>query len=183
MRRCKRHVRLVRHDEYSLWALGMVLGTLFGQLDDSLAAYRQALHINPNFFLAYGSLGTTLAFAGRANESIENTMVCIRLNPRDPSIFFRYSSLSLAHFLQKSFDEAREWADRAVARKPDWWLGHALLAASRERTGDHAAATTAVSRLAALFPSLTLTTFPINIRDQDGRELLRSSLRAAGLPE
>src|SRR5215203_2402437 len=61
-------VRLDRHDEYSLWALGMVLGTLFGQLDDSLAAYRQALDINPNFFLAYGSLGTTLAFAGRAEE-------------------------------------------------------------------------------------------------------------------
>ena len=68
-------VRLDRHDEYSLWALGMVLGTLFGQLDDSLAAYRQALDINPNFFLAYGSLGTTLAFAGRAEESIENTMI------------------------------------------------------------------------------------------------------------
>ena len=61
-------VRLDRHDEYSLWALGMVLGTLFGQLDDSLAAYRQALDINPNFFLAYGSLGTTLAFAGQATR-------------------------------------------------------------------------------------------------------------------
>jgi len=79
-------VRLDRHDEYSLWALGMVLGTLFGQLDDSLAAYRQALDINPNFFLAYGSLGTTLAFAGQADESIENTMICMRLNPRGPSI-------------------------------------------------------------------------------------------------
>jgi len=183
LREAREAVRLDTHDEYSHWALGMVLGTLFGRLDDSIPAYRQALDINPNFFLAYGSLGTTLAFAGRVSESIDNTMVCMRLNPRDPSIFFRYSSLSLAYFLRKSFEEAREWADRAVAKKPDWWFGHALLAASRERTGDHAAATTAVSRLMALFPNLTLTTFPLDIRDQDGKELLRSSLRAAGFPE
>src|SRR5215208_2490202 len=61
-------------------------------------------------------------------------MICMRLNPRDPSIFFRYSSLSLAHFLQKSFDEAREWADRAVARKPDWWLGHASESGENRRS-------------------------------------------------
>ena len=36
-------VRLDRHDEYSHWALGMVLGTLFGRLDDSIPVYRQAL--------------------------------------------------------------------------------------------------------------------------------------------
>src|SRR5829696_9110569 len=101
MRRCKRHVRRsastgMMNTRFGLlaWCLGPCSGSWM------IALLRQALDINPNFFLAYGSLGTTLAFAGQADESIENTMICIRLNPRDPSIFFRYSSLSLAHFLQ-----------------------------------------------------------------------------------
>ena len=54
----------------------------------------------------------------------------MRLNPRDPSIFFRYSSLSFAHFVKEDYVTACEWAQRAVLRKSDWWFGQALLAAS-----------------------------------------------------
>ena len=41
--------RLDRRDEYSFWVLGMVLGTLLGRSDEGIAAYRQALDINPKF--------------------------------------------------------------------------------------------------------------------------------------
>ena len=176
--------RLDRRDEYSFWVLGMVLGTLLGRSDEGIAAYRQALDINPNFSVAYGSIGTTLAVAGRADESFEYTKMAMRLNPRDPSFFFRYTTLSLAHFAKWEFDEARQWADRAVARKPDWWLGHALLAASRECIGDHVGSCDAVRALLRLLPQVGVSRLPFQvIRDQRVRDVFLNSLRVAGLPE
>ena len=110
--------------------------------------------------------------------------MAMRLNPRDPSLFFRYTILSLAHFAKSEFDEARQWADRAVARKPDWWLGHALLAASRECIGDHVGSCHAVRALLRLLPQVGVSRLPFQvIRDQRVRDVFLNSLRVAGLPE
>jgi adenylate cyclase len=182
LREAQEATRLDRRDEYSFWVLGMVLGILLGRTDEAVAALKQALDINPNFSVAYGSLGTTLAIAGRAKESIEFTQTAMRLNPRDPSFFFRYSMLSLAYFSLEQFDQAREWADGAVARKADWWLGHALLTASREKLGDHDGAKEAATRFMAAFPRLRAGELPIRLRSVAVREALEESLRSAGVP-
>src|SRR5262249_4787959 len=94
----QRAIHLDDADEFSHWILGGILGQGLGYHDKAIAAYQRAFELNPNFSLAFGSLGTVLALAGRVDESIRNSETCIRLNPRDPSIFFRFSGLALAYF-------------------------------------------------------------------------------------
>ena len=176
-------VRRDRRDEYSLWMLGIVLGSLFGRTEPGIAAYRQALDVNLNFSLAYSSLGTTLSFAGLADEAIENTMIAIHLNPRDPSIF-RYTSLALAYFLRSEFERSSEWSARAVARKPDWWLGHLLEAASCSMLGGADRAREAVHYLQACIPNVTLSTLPLQpVRSGPAKQTFYDALRLAGLPD
>jgi adenylate cyclase len=123
-------LRLAENNEHSYWALGIALGFLDDKYEEAGAAFKRAIEINPNLSLAYGSYGTMLAYAGQGEESIEKNQYAIRLNPRDPSIFFRYSGLSIAHFVLSDFEQSRKWAQLSIDRKPDWWVAHALLTAS-----------------------------------------------------
>lgn len=93
----------------------------------AIAELKRAIEINPNCSKAYGALGDFLGESD-PDESIKNTEIAIRINPRDPSIFFRYSGLACAHFAAGRYLEASQWARKSVQRKPGWRGGHAHLA-------------------------------------------------------
>jgi len=82
---------LAENDEHVYWGLGIVLGFFQDKFEQADRAFLRSTEINPNFALGYGSRGTMLAYAGRAEESIAQSEYAIRLNPKDPSIFFRYA--------------------------------------------------------------------------------------------
>ena len=63
------------------------------------ASLDRALEINPSCSLAYGSIGTALAWAGQTDASIERNGYALRINPQDPANFFRHFGLALAHYL------------------------------------------------------------------------------------
>jgi adenylate cyclase len=177
-------IRLDDADEYSHWMLGGILGQGLGYHDKAIAAYRRALELNPNFTTAYGSLGTVLALAGRPEESIRNSETCLRLNPREPGNFFRLSGLALAYFVAQDYAKAREWSEKAVERKRDWWQGHALLAVSCALLGEQDEARAAVHDWLLAIPGATVRNLPpIPFRNPADTERFRDGLRKAGLPE
>jgi len=176
-------IRLDDRNEYSHWILGGILGQVLGQHDKAIVAYRRALELNPHFSVAYGSLGSVATLAGRLDEGIRNNEICIRLNPRDPSIPFRYAGLSLSYFLKEHYASSLEWAERAVGGNPEWWLGHALLAASHAFLGEAERAKAAIRDLAIGFPRLKITHLPpLPFKDAKHAERLREGLRRAGMP-
>lgn len=180
----QKSLKLNDRDEYSHWIMGGILGQGLGQHDKSIAAYQRALDLNPNFSLAFGSLGSVLALAGRPEESIRNSQISIRSNPRDPSIFFRFASLALAHFVTEDYAKAREWAAKAVERKREWWMGHALLAASCACLQDEDAAHSAIRDWLEAFPHARVGRLPpIPLKHADHRERFLAGIRKAGLPE
>jgi adenylate cyclase len=176
-------IRRDDRDEYTQWTYGNVLTGLLGRHEEAIAAYQQALEINPNFSLAYGTLGTTLAWAGRFDESIARVEMAIRLNPRDPSIFFRYTTLAVAYFFKQDYPKAREWAQHAVARRTNWWIAWVVLAASHAHLNDFAAAKAALSGLQEVLPNQRISTLPFPPFGEQQVVLLRDGLRMAGLPE
>ena len=177
-------IRLDDADEYSHWILGGILGQGLGHHDKAIVAYRRALELNPNFLVAYGSLGTVLALAGRAEESIRNSQTCIRLNPREPGNFFRFSGLALAYFVAQDYAKVREWSEKAVQRKRDWWQGHALLAVSCALLDEQDEARAAVDDWLLAIPSATMSNLPpLPFRNATNTERFRDGLRKAGLPE
>ena len=177
-------IRLDDADEYSHWILGGILGQGLGHHDKAIVAYRRALELNPNFLVAYGSLGTVLALAGRAEESIRNSQICIRLNPREPGNFFRFSGLALAYFVAQDYAKVREWSEKAVQRKRDWWQGHALLSVSCALLDEQGEARAAVDDWLLAIPSATMSNLPpLPFRNATNTERFRDGLRKAGLPE
>ena len=86
----KRAVALDESNEYAHWSIGFI--QLWQRKHDmAIAELKRAVELNPNCSLAYGSLGTVLSYSGEPDESIRNNEIAIRSNPRDISIFFRYS--------------------------------------------------------------------------------------------
>jgi adenylate cyclase len=176
-------VTLDHSDEFAHWILGAVYGQHLGRYEAAFAEFRQALEINPNFSLAYGSYGTTLAYAGFADEAIEKTQTAMRLNPRDPSVFFRYTGLSFAYFVKDEFETAAKWAERAVTNKPNWWFGQALHAATLSLLSRPEQAADAIRQLRKLFPEITISRLPgLAIKDEF-LNLLKAALATAGLPD
>lgn len=176
-------MRLDDRDEYTQWTYGNVLMGLLGRQEEAIAAYQQALEINPNFSLAYGTLGTTLAWAGRFDESIATVKMAIRLNPRDPSIFFRYTALAVAYFFKQECQESRDWAQQAVARRANWWIAWVVLAASHAHLNDSTAARAALAGLQEVLPNQRISTLPFPPLREQQIAVLRDGLRMAGLPE
>ncbi|MEM7210708.1 MAG: LuxR C-terminal-related transcriptional regulator, partial [Pseudomonadota bacterium] len=125
----QRAVALDDTNEYAHWALGLCCWPL-GLYDAGVSAQKRALELNPNCSLAHGSLGSALAYVGRSDEAIEHQNIAIRSNPKDPSIFYRFGGIALAHYVAERYEEAIEWADRSIQRRPDWIYSHALRAAS-----------------------------------------------------
>ena len=180
----KRALEIEPKDELSQWAFGLTVGILYDDVARACSALRQAIELNPNFSLGYGSLGTILALAGQSDESISNNMSAIRLNPKDPSLFFRYSGLAMAYHAKSDFVSCREWAERSISRKPGWWMGHALLASSCAYLGETAAARAAADGLELMLSDAGISSISL-FRFSRGEPLRRvkEGLRRAGMTD
>ena len=148
-------IKLDDRDEFAHWACGNACTSL-GESDKGIAAFRRALELNPNYALAYGMLGTALVYAGQPKESIEATELAVRSNPRDPSIFFRFSGLAMAYFIAGNFEEAVQWAQKSIDRKREWHRAHLILIAGLAHGGRREEARSAVATYLHLFPSGSL---------------------------
>ena len=113
----------------------------------------------------------------------------MRLNPRDPSVFYRYADLSAAHFGLGDFENALTWAQRALHRNLSLHYVWMYLVASYMTLGRKDEATAAVQEWITLMPWCTVS----ELRLQDGRAIYAQTvegsehifglLREAGLPE
>ena len=180
----KRAVVLDERNEYAHWILGFI--QLWRKKHDmAIAELKRAVELNPNCSLAYGSLGTVLSYSGEPDESIKNNEIAIRSNPKDISIFFRYSGLAMAHFVAGRYSEATQWARKSVHRKPNWRIGHAVLASSLAQLNLLEEAKEAVDNYLELIPDETISELrnllPFK-RPKDARRF-EEGLLNAGLPE
>lgn len=175
-----RAVQLDGRNEYAHWALGISCCGLH-RLDEGIAALERAVELNPNCALAYGSLGSAQARAGLVKDAIANQLTAIRMNPRDPSIFFRFSALAQAHYMAGDLDAAIHWSERAIQRMPRWYLGHFLLAASHAALGRSEKARAAVEACLAVLPaSIVSDAERLPLGDPAKMQEFRDRLCAAG---
>jgi len=140
--------------------------------------------LNPNCSLAYGSLGTALGLAGRTEEAIENQQIAIRSNPRDPSIFFPFTGMAMAHCLAGRHDRAADWTSRAIHRMPHWYIGHFLLIVAQMRMGQQDQARISTRRCLDCLPGARVADLGrVPLKDLAEMARFRDALRRAGLPD
>jgi adenylate cyclase len=179
----ERAVKSSPRNEYARWVLGL-LRLVAQEHDMALAELEKAIEINPNCSLAYGSLATVLNFAGQPDAAIPNNEIAIRANPRDPSIFYRYTGLAISYLLIGRPREAAAWARKAIHAKPEFLQAHAVLLAALAEQGDTEAADRALAQCLAHRPNASVATLEaLPFRRSEHRERLTRGALAAGLPE
>ena len=146
---------------------------------------QKAVELNPNCHLAYGSLGTVLSIIGEPDESIRNNEIALRSNPKDPSIFFRYSGIAMAHFRAGRYSEASQWARKSINRKPNWRMGHAVLVSSLVQLNLFEEAEGAVDIYLENIPNETISGLRkvLHFGKSEDKHRFEEGLHKAGLPE
>jgi TolB-like protein len=113
-------VHAIALDERDPWghiALG-VCAMLERRTEESLAALRRALALNPNSAAAHAHLSRSLAFAGRDREAIEHGEQAIRLSPFDPEMALFLGGFAIAHFSAGRYAQAADYATQAARLRP-----------------------------------------------------------------
>ena len=122
-------VMLDDRNPFAYHALGHAYGVR-GDRDKMLEAYRQAWHANPSDPYAYSCVAPAFAIAGAQDEAIAILEEAIRLSPRDSRMLLFLSAMALAHFGERRYEEAVQWAERAIQRDPKRAANYRLLAAT-----------------------------------------------------
>jgi adenylate cyclase len=176
-----RAIEIYEPDEYSHWILGSTF-VLKREHERAMAEYARAVEINPNCSMAFGSMGTALAWAGKAEQALRVNEIAIRSNPRDPSIFLRFFVNGLAHFTAGELHDARGWFARTTQRKKTFRNAHLMYIASLALCDDRQGVCQARKEMQQHFPQFSeqqLQEFPF-IRESDAQRL-EQGLRAAEL--
>jgi TolB-like protein/Flp pilus assembly protein TadD len=179
----QRAVVAERADEYTHWMLGLA-HLMANQHERALVSLRRALDINPSCSLAYGSTGTVLAWQGASETSIASNEIALKINPSDPTNYFRFFGMALAHYLASRYDKALEYAALAVQLRPDWWLALIIYAATLAKAGRLAEARTVCAELKRIRPDMALRLLDdLPFAKQSDREHVAKGLQKADIAQ
>ncbi len=175
----------IRADGEDPWA-HHALGSVYLQarrFEDSLAEFELALHLNPNFSLAQGFHGLSLAYSGRWQEADAAARRALRLSPRDPFSAVYTGIVAYAQYIGRDYAEAMRLAREAIRLRADFVGAHRVLTAAAAMAGDVDAAAVALAALRRVQPNVSLawiaTLMPI--KDAAERDHYLEGFRRAGL--
>ena len=153
------------------------------RFDDALAEYELALRLNPNFALAQGYYGLSLAYSGRWQEAYEAAQRALRLSPRDPFAAVYSGIAAYAQFLGRNYDEAIRLSREALRQRGDFVGAHRVLTAAAGMAGQADLAQQALLELRRAQPNVSLAWIAANmpIRHDDDRAHYLEGFRRAGL--
>jgi tetratricopeptide (TPR) repeat protein len=115
------------------------------------------LRLHPNFSLARGLYGLSLAFYGQWEKAAEAAGRAIRMSPRDPLAALYYGIASYAQFVGRNYDEAIRLARMSIRLRSDYVGGYRLLTVAASMAGQTTVAATALEELRRLQPNISLT--------------------------
>jgi len=149
------------------------------------AALDRALALNPNAAHAWLAGGSIHALRNEPAEAIEAIERARRLSPFDPCTFLYASNIAAAHLAARRFEQAIEWADRALHDQPRAVPAMRYRAVALAHLGRLDEARAELSRMLAIYPEQTIAGFREFARfsPPEVLELVVTGLRLAGLPE
>jgi TolB-like protein len=130
-------IRAVALDDCDSWgqtALGY-LAMMERRSEESIAAFRRAVELNPNSATAHGDLSRGLAFAGHDREAIEHAEDAIRLSPMDPDMALFLGGIAVAHYGAGRYADALRVSEELLRLRPGFQGAQRLHCASLAQTG------------------------------------------------
>jgi adenylate cyclase len=174
-----------RDDAETIWQAALTLFFLAGEAAMAAAALDRALAFNPNSANAWLARGIIHAWRNEPEAAIEAIERARRLSPFDPHTFRNAYNLAIAHLVARRFEQAIEWADRALHVQPRTVTAMRVKVAAMAHLGQLDEARAELSRVLAIDPKLTIAGFRGSAHYQapEVLELYVTGLRIAGLPE
>jgi adenylate cyclase len=174
-----------RDDAETIWQAAFTLFHLAGEAAMAAAALDRALALNPNAAHAWLIRGNIHACRNQPQAAIEAIERARRLSPFDPLAFANTLNTAVAHFVARRFEQAIEWADRALHDQPRLIAAMRVKVAALAHLGRLDAAHAELGRVLAIDPKLTIAGFRAyaHFMAPEVLELNVTGLRLAGLPE
>jgi adenylate cyclase len=114
----RKAIDLGNEDPDALWMGGWGLLMLAGERAAGLTAMERAVALNPNCAYAWNFLGWSHAFYNESALATEALQRAIRLSPFDPQSWMFAGGFAHARFAAGRYEEAIEFADRALHAQP-----------------------------------------------------------------
>jgi TolB-like protein/Tfp pilus assembly protein PilF len=151
----RRAAELDDQDPWAHLALGY-LAFVGRQTGETVRHYMRALDLNPNFATAYGYMGWALTFDGQSDEAIRYFEQALRMSPHDPLKAFFYSGTGVAHYCARRYDDAVDWASKAIMERPGFTAAHRIHCASLAQAGRCDETREAMTALRRLQPDISI---------------------------
>jgi TolB-like protein/Tfp pilus assembly protein PilF len=103
--------------------------------EESIAAFRRAVDLNPNSAAAHCYLSHGLAFAGQDREAIAHGEDAIRLSPLDPEMAMMLGGIAVAHYTAGRYVDALRYSSELLRLRPGFHGAQRLRCASLAQVG------------------------------------------------
>jgi adenylate cyclase len=151
--------------------------------DMAIAEAEKAVELNPSNAFALFHLGNVLDLAGNPDEGITNMKKGFQFNPLG-RIHYLMSLLARAHLNARRYEDAVEWARKAIHHRPDHARAHAILAIGLAHLGQLAEARVALDECERVGPGFAKRWALLRqYRNPADNEHILEGLRKARLPE
>ncbi len=180
----ERAVALDDKDGFAHLALSRMLH-LTGKGERAIAEAERSVALNSSFALGYYGLGAAFDWQIRATEGIVALDMSMRLSPQDPMLWAMQAKRASCCFSIEKYDEAEEWARKAVNVRPDIFQTEFYLAMALVGLGRLNEARAAIEAARRARPDLSISVYRHIVRhaNSEFREPRIAALRKAGLPE
>jgi len=174
-----------RDDAETIWQAAWTLFRLAAEVAMAAAAVDRALALNPNTAHAWLARGHIHASRNQPEAAIEALERARRLSPFDPYTFLCAHITAFAHLAARRFEQAIEWADRALHDRPRMVAAMRVKVVANAHLGRLDAARAELRRALGIDPKLTIASYReyAHFEAPEVHELVVTGLRLAGLPE
>jgi TolB-like protein len=180
-------LRAIALDDHEPWGhIGLGYWAMMERrTEESIAAFRRAVKLNPNSAAAHSYLSHIFAFAGQDREAIEHAEEAIRLSPLDPEMAFTLGGIAVAHYSVGRFAEAVRYTTEALRLRPGFQGAQRLRSASLAQAGQIDEARSFFTTVQSQQPQISVAWIKVAVPYQtpDLMERYLEGLRKAGLKD
>lgn len=153
--------------------------------DLAIPELEAALAINPSLAWGHYGIGASLVFSGRASESLPHLETAIKLSPHDPNMGSFVVRIADAHLFMHQYDNAIDWAKKALRQPNFQWSRYAVLIAALGHLGRLREAGQYLEELMELRPGFSRTFVQEThlITGENEMDHYLEGLSKAGLPD
>ncbi len=171
-------------DDATVLAIAGWMRMLFRSDWSAIESTRRAATLNPNNLLILDFAGLAEFFGGDLDRSTACHQRAIELSPGAPDNYVHLDHIAAACRVDRRWEEAILWAQRAIEANSGFVWSHLELACAHAQLGHAEEARQALEAARAIQPAITIKFLAFSsMRFPERSESILDGLRKAGLPE